>query len=140
MYESILFPTDGSPGSERACAHAIELALDQDATLHVLHVVETVAPAASLHELIIERMSERGTELVETAASDARNRGVAVTTAVEEGDPAETIVTYSSSEAVDIIVMPTHGRSELTKTIVGSVTDKVIRMGDVPVIVVKFGE
>lgn len=140
MYSSILFPTDGSPGSELARDHAIELAVDQAATLHVLHVIETVAPAASLHELIVERMSERGQELVETVASTGRGRGVKVETAVEEGDPAETIVEYATSEGIDVVVMPTHGRSELTKTIVGSVTDKVIRTGDVPVIVVKFGD
>ena len=138
MYDVILFPTDGSKGAERARDHALKLAADQDATLHVLHVVETVAPAASLHEMIIDRMTEHGQELVESVATLGREQGVTVETAVREGDPAETIVEYSTTKEVDAIVMPTHGRPELIKAIIGSVTDKVIRTGDVPVIVVKF--
>ena len=138
MFDAILFPTDGSPGAESARTYALALAADQKATLHVLHVVETVAPAASLHEVIIERMTDRGRELVETVASDGRAHGVTVETAVEEGDPAETIVAYAAENGVDLVVMPTHGRQELTKAILGSVTDKVIRTGDVPVLVVKL--
>jgi nucleotide-binding universal stress UspA family protein len=136
MYDAILLPTDGSPGSQRASGHAIELAAEQDATLHVLHVVETVSPGASLHELIAERLTERGRELVETVADEGRSRGVTVQTAVVEGDPAEEIVDYVSSRGIDVVVMPTRGRSELLKTLVGSVTDEVIRTGNVPVIVI----
>ena len=140
MYDAILLPTDGSPGAERARDHALELAADQDATLHVFHVVAAFAPAASLHDLVAERMTEQGRELVETVARLGRDRGVEVVTAVREGDPAETIVEYASSERIDLVVMPTHGRSELARTIVGSVTDRVIRTGSVPVVVVRLDE
>lgn len=138
MYDNILFPTDGSKGTEPARDHALELAADQHATLHVLHVVETVAPAVSLHEMIVERMTERGRELVESVATLGRERGMTVKTAVLEGSPAETIVEYATTEEIDAIVMPTHGRPELTKAFLGSVTDRVIRTADVPVIVVTF--
>jgi len=140
MYESILFPTDGSEGAEVARDHAFELAIDQDATVHVLHVVEAFSPAASLHEMITERMTERGTELVESVAELGQERGIPVEPAVREGDPAEVIVEYAQEEDIDVIVMPTHGRPELTKAIIGSVTDKVIRTGDVPVTVIKLTE
>jgi nucleotide-binding universal stress UspA family protein len=138
MYDAILFPTDGSPGATRAFDHALKLAEDQGATLHVLHVVDVLSPGASLHETIRERMVERGGTLVETLAAEARERGVTVETAVREGDPAATIVDYASSEGVDVVVMPTHGRRELTKAVLGSVTDKVVRTGDVPVLVATF--
>ena len=140
MYDSILLPTDGSEGAEIAQDHALELAVDQDATLHVLHVVEVIAPAASLHELIAEHMDERGIDLVKSVAEQGRERGVIVETAVIEGDPAETIIEYAAAEGIDLVVMPTHGRTELTKAILGSVTDKVIRTGDVPVLVIKLVE
>jgi nucleotide-binding universal stress UspA family protein len=140
MYDAVLFPTDGSPGSERARDYALQLAADQDATLHVLHVVETVSPGASLHDLISEQMTERGTELVESVARLGRDRNLSVRTAVVEGDPAETITGYASSEEVDVIVMPTHGRSELGRLVLGSVTDRVIRTSETPVIVVKLDD
>jgi len=140
MYASILFPTDGSAGAERAFEHALALAEDQQATLHILHVVDVVAPAASLHDMIAERMIETGTELVDSIAESASDRGVDVETAVREGDAAETIVDYAANAGIDLIVMPTHGRPELSKSILGSVTDKVIRTGDVPVTVIKFSQ
>jgi nucleotide-binding universal stress UspA family protein len=138
MYDSVLFPVDRSEGTEKARDHAIELAADQDAVLHVLNAVDGVAPAASLHELMIERLTDQGETLVESVASEAQKRGVTVEKAVIEGDPAETIVEYARSNGIDVIVMPAHSRSELEKTIVGSVTDKVIRTGDVPVLVIKL--
>ncbi len=139
MYDSVLFPTDGSEGSEQAREHALELAADQDAVLHVLNVVEVVAPGVSLHETIADRLTEQGTELVDEIADAGRERGIAVTTAVLEGDPADRIVAYASSEGIDVIVMPTRGRSGLEKVVVGSVTDKVVRSGDVPVLLVRYG-
>lgn len=138
MYDDILFPTDGSAGAEAARDHAFELAADQDAVLHVLHVVGVLSPAASLHDTIAERMVERGWTLVETLASEGRDGDVSVRTAVREGDPAEGIVSYASAEGIDVIVMPTHGRAGLAKSLLGSVTDKVIRRGDVPVLLVKY--
>ena len=140
MYNSVLFPTDRSEGAKKAREHAIDLAADQDAVLHVLNVVDGVAPAASLHEMMIERMAEEGEKLVKSVGSEAQERGVTVETAVIEGNPAETIVEYAASNNIDIIVMPAHGRSELAKTLVGSVTDKVIRTGDIPVLVLTLDE
>jgi nucleotide-binding universal stress UspA family protein len=140
MYDAILFPTDGSAGAAAARDHAVDLARDQGATLHVLHVVEVRAPGASLHDVVAEQMTERGETVVATAAEVARDCGVTVETAVREGDPARTIVDYALDADVDVVVMPTHGRPELTKTILGSVTDKVIRSGDVPVLVVKLAD
>ncbi|WP_435348345.1 universal stress protein [Haloarchaeobius sp. HRN-SO-5] len=137
MYDVVLFPINASEGTERAREHALELAADQGATLHVLHVVEVASPGASLHDMLAEKLTERGRELVDAVADAARERGIAVETHIREGDPAQTIVEYAAEEGVDVIVMPTHGRPELTKAIVGSVTDKVIRTGDVPVVVVK---
>ncbi|MFB6154312.1 MAG: universal stress protein [Haloferacaceae archaeon] len=138
MYNSVLFPTDRSDGATKAREHAIELAADQNAVLHVLNVVHGVAPAASLHEGMVERLTDEGENLVESVASEARERGVTVETAVVEGDPASTIVEYANANGIDVVVMPAHGRSELSKTFVGSVTDKVIRTGEVPVIVLKL--
>lgn len=138
MFDSILFPTDGSEGSAFARDYAFELAEDNDAVLHVLHVVEAFSPAASLHETIVERMTQRGQEIVDSVSEAGKERGNTIETAVIEGDPAETIVEYAEDEAIDVIVMPTHGRAELMKAIVGSVTDKVIRTGDVPVFVLKY--
>jgi nucleotide-binding universal stress UspA family protein len=138
MYDSVLLPTDGSPGAETARNHVIDLAADQGATLHVLHVVDVQPPAASLHEPIAAQMTRTGEELVETVARTGRERGLAVETAVLEGDLAETIVGYVASNGVSVVVMPTHGRRGLARAVVGSVTDRVVRSTEAPVLVVSF--
>jgi nucleotide-binding universal stress UspA family protein len=97
MYDAILFPTDGSEGSEVALDHALDLAADQDATLHVLHVVETISPGASLHDMIADRMTAQAEELVESVARRVQEREVDVETAVLEGEPAATIVEYADT-------------------------------------------
>lgn len=138
MYRTILFPTDWSEGSKRTREYAFDLAADQDARVHVLHVVDVVAPGVSLHEMIAAHLAERAQTRLDAVADEARAKGVEVTTALRDGDPATEIVAYAEREGVDVIVMPTHGRTELEKTILGSVTDKVIRTGSVPVIVLKL--
>lgn len=135
MYDAILFPTDGSEGSTSARDHALELAADQGATLHALYVVEALSHEASVHNMVLEELTGRGEALVEAVAELGDERGVPVETAVLEGDPAATIVDYAEANGIDVIVMPTRGHSELTKAVLGSVTDEVIRMGTVPVVV-----
>jgi nucleotide-binding universal stress UspA family protein len=137
MYDAICFPTDGSAGATRAFDHALKLAADQEATLHVIHVVDVLSPGPSLRETIRERMVERGGSLVETLAAEGRERGVTVETAVREGDPAATIDDYARRRASTSSscrrTAAGNGEGGL-----GSVTDKVVRTGDVPVLVATF--
>lgn len=138
MYDAVLFPTDGSDGSATARDHAIELAADQGATLYVLYVVEPLAHVASVRRVVVEELTEFGAELVAEVAEAATERGVRAETAVIQGDPAATIVAHAAAVGADVIVMPTHGRSGVARAILGSVTEAVIRTGDVPVLVTKL--
>jgi len=64
-----------------------------------------------------------------------RHAGFQVTTVLREGAAAAHIVEYAKAQAIDLIVMSTHGRSGFTRFFVGSVTDRVIRTGETPVLV-----
>ena len=63
--------------------------------------------------------------------------GYAVTSHAEAGEPAEEIVQYASVADVDLIAMATHGRSGLSKLIMGSVAEKVLRESHVPVLLLR---
>ncbi len=63
--------------------------------------------------------------------------GFTVTTAVREGDPAETILAYARTVSADLIVMGTHGRTGVNRVVSGSVTERVTRVSDVPVFTVR---
>jgi nucleotide-binding universal stress UspA family protein len=144
MYGTILFPTDGSKGSERAAESAVETAAAHGATLHVLHVVdEDVYKAYSGdeyvhdHEGLESALEQEGKEAVEEVAEEARDAGVEVVTTVEHGRPHDDILSYSDEVGADIIIMGTKERTGDYRQLLGSVTDRVLRTSSVPVTVVK---
>jgi nucleotide-binding universal stress UspA family protein len=144
MYDDILIPTDGSDAALAAVDHALTIAEPFDATVHALHVVETdlvghSAPAldpAEFREALREE-GARATAVVEERAAD---RGVASTGEVLEGVPENAVLDYAARRGVDLIVMGTHGRDGLDRYLVGSVTERVIRRTDVPVVAVREDE
>lgn len=144
MYDRILVPTDGSEAADSAVDHATDLARQYDAELHALSVVDTRdlrfgAPAASPNE-VEAAMEERA----ETATSRVRDRAAAedvdAVAAVRNGLPSEEIRAYVDAEDCDLVVMGTHGRTGVERYILGSVTERVLRRGDVPVLAVQGGD
>lgn len=138
MYESILVPTDGSAGVQRAIDHALDLANLSDASLHALYVVETPGAAAIPEAQVLtmeDALEEAGRDAVEQIDSRAGDRKVPAVTAIRHGVPHEEILEYADAEGIDLIVMGTHGRSGLDRMLLGSVTENVIRKSDVPVLV-----
>lgn len=168
MYDTILYPTDGSAGSEAAAAHVRELAAAFDATVHVLHVVDTREGGLGLsgafldeertgmsgesaeggylggHEErpdaddIDDRLTEHVAELM--GASTESPDGIDVVTAVVTGTPHTEILEYADEHDIDLIVMGTHGRTGVERYLLGSVTEKVVRIADPPVVTVRADE
>ncbi len=144
MYDRILLSTDGTVASEEAESHAIQLAAAHDAELHVLYVVdEDVVTAYSGDEYVdgaegpehgLEEHGEEALDGVRAAATDA---GVDVVEALEHGQPSETIVSYADANDVDLLVLGTKRRPEEYRTLLGSVTDRVLRLTTRPTTVVK---
>jgi nucleotide-binding universal stress UspA family protein len=144
MYDRILLSTDGSVASDDAEAHAIELAAEHDADLHVLYVVdEDVVTAYSGDEYVDEAegpehgLEELGEETLSELESRARGAGVDVETAMRHGQPAETIVDYADDQDTDLLVLGTKRRPDEYRALLGSVTDRVLRLTTRPAVVVK---
>ncbi|WP_265111333.1 universal stress protein [Halosolutus halophilus] len=134
MYTDVLIPTDGSDGTRRAITHGLTIADRFDATVHALSVVPE-GPLGSLESDGARRAAQRAVARVE---ADARDGGLPVTTAVRRGVPHEEILDYADEEGVDLIVMGTQGRTGLDRVLVGSVTERLVRMADVPVVTVRL--
>jgi len=144
MYENILIATDGSVASENAIGHAIGLADLHDAMLHALYVVDSdVYSAYSGDEYVDEHegpehgLEEVGEEALATVTERATDRGVEVIEALRHGRPHEEIVDYAADEGVDLVVLGTRRHPEEYRSLLGSVTDRVVRLADEPVTVVK---
>ena len=85
---------------------------------------------------LVEARITRGKEYIGRVAAQLEKAGIEVTTAMLEGGAAENIVNYPREHGIDLVVMSTHGFGGLKRLLVGSVTDRVIRSCEVPVLVV----
>ncbi len=140
MYDEILFPTDGSPASEATFEHAVAMTRAFDARIHVLYVVNTTyAGVGTAGSININSLRESGKSVLADVRKRLSDSDIEVVTELGEGDPFAEIVDYSNDHC-DLIVMGTRGRSGLDKYLLGSVTEKVVRSADVPVVTVRTGE
>ena len=149
MYDTILVPTDGSPTADRALREALDLASEIGATLHVLYVVDTSAAgwAAIGDEEFgvevnqgLEYLRKEGEEATAEAIEAAREAGVEVVTAIDDGTPYRGILEYAEEQDIDLLVMGTHGRTGLDRYLLGSTTERVVRRSPVPVLTVRHDE
>ena len=139
MYENILLPYDGSEGAAEVLHHAGELAHWADATVQVLYVADTARDSVTVVEgHTVDALVQRGEDVVAEAAKTLDTLAVSHDTDVVQGNPAPTIVEYAERYDQDLVVMPTHGREGVSRYLVGSVAEKVVRLSSVPVLTVRM--
>lgn len=139
MYTRILLPTDGSETTDRALEHALDLAGRYDAELHVLYVVDATVFANDVETgTIVEEFETMGNRIVDQTSQQAADAGIEpARTTVVRGTPHERILEYIDENDVDLVVMGTHGRTGLDRYLLGSVTEKIVRLSDAPVLTVR---
>ncbi|WP_336134531.1 universal stress protein [Natronomonas amylolytica] len=141
MYDDILVPTDGSACAAAAVEEAIGHANTHDARLHVLYVVdESRVPAEEQPELY-DALEAEGEEAIADARTRAKAADVtSIRAAIGAGAPHQVILDYADDNGIDLIVMGTHGRSGFERALLGSVTERVLRTADQPVLTVRERE
>ncbi|WP_049985719.1 universal stress protein [Halobellus rufus] len=138
MYDHVLLPTDGSDGTERVAENAIHLARENGATLHVLHVVDTdVLPVDPHSRRLADELEAAGRASMAAIHDRAAEAGVYCVEALRYGSPADEILTYADEYDVDVVVIGTHGRHGVRRALIGSVTERVVRFSEVPVLTVR---
>jgi len=137
--ERILVPTDFSECAERARSYACELARRFGAELHLLHVVPPVSLPGYVGPVPDELLQpeEGARQELEKWNDPAFEHAKGVVRSVTTGTPFVEIVRHARDQAVDLIVIGTHGRSGLTHMLLGSVTEKVVRKAPCPVLTVR---
>jgi len=138
----ILVPTDGSKCSEKALSFAGSLAKKLSAKVHVLFASETNFAGPwyyyVLDDTVAEKIHRKGHQIVDEAARELRNLGVAeVEPHLKEGHPGEVITEMAARLGADLIVMGTHGRRGLERALMGSVAREVANTSSTPLLLVK---
>jgi nucleotide-binding universal stress UspA family protein len=145
VFRRIVAPTDFSECAEEAWSLAQPVAQMLGSEVMLVHVfVEPpvygdAEAGTAAWQVLIEAERWVADEL-ERRADQARKRGIAVRTEICTGSPAAEIVELASREHADVVIMGTHGRDGLTRVLLGSVADRVIRTASCPVLTVRKPE
>ena len=142
MTKRVLVPLDGSPQSRDALQFAVEEY--PEATVLGFHVIDPIEGGYSVRTGIpisseewYEDAKEQAEALFEEAREVADDHGVTFESRTEVGRPSRTIVEYADENEVDQVIMGSHGRSGVSRILLGSVAENVVRRSTVPVTVVR---
>ncbi|MDD1667758.1 MAG: universal stress protein [Methanomicrobiales archaeon] len=141
MFQSILAAIDGSQKSGAALEAAIGEAKLHGAALHVVYVIETglfsSLPMDNTWEVIYGLLENQAKEAHVTAMKKAQAQDVAITTHLKEGHAGNEIVKLAREVGADLIVLGSHGKSNLDRILLGSVSSFVVSHAPVSTMVVR---
>ncbi|UYN89836.1 MAG: universal stress protein [Anaerolineales bacterium] len=150
MYKKILVPLDGSETAELALEHAIALARAMSAEIILLHVIDFASDLFipkvgkmrtmeewSLYRLRIEQAEEEITRYLGAKANEISQLRVLVSASVVKGYVVDSIINQARVTRTDLIVIASHGRSNLKRVFYGSVCSAILQKVDRPLLVVR---
>jgi nucleotide-binding universal stress UspA family protein len=145
MFDKILVPLDGSELAERALEPALTIARQRRGEAIIMRVPilqQVMMPGAAGYGYMLgDESLAAGSEECLAYLQDVQRRvgepSLALCAKLVEGDVAGSIVDVAAKEKVDLIVMTTHGYSGLTRWMMGSVTERVLRSARCPVLVIR---
>jgi nucleotide-binding universal stress UspA family protein len=137
MYQRILVPLDGSTLAAGVLPHVQALVKSLGAELVLLRVAFThVFPGADPIQSQVTAVQE-AEDYVSGLAKRLQEEGVRAEAKVRYGDPVEEILDHVRWDHIDLIAMATHGRTGLTRVVLGSVAEHVLRRTSVPMLLMR---
>lgn len=147
MYSRILVPVDGSPTSDAGLDEAIRLARLSGGRIRLAHLVDELPylPESATFGATVPEVNrpavERGDRLLRRRRARVADEGLAVDTVQEEGigkPLAEFVCEQVDAWQADVIVLGTHGRRGMSRLLLGSGAEQIVRRANVPVLLVRF--
>lgn len=139
MVRKMLHGLDGSDGSFRAFASAVDLARLSNAELHTISIEEVPSYAETIGEVVEEKLAANGKygEAILKAKGMASDKGVKIQTHVLVGHEVKSIVEFIKQHDFDLLVIGFMGRSALYERIMGGTCQNLVRLAPCSVLVVK---
>ena len=143
--KSILVPTDFSEYSDRAIKQAVDIAEQNNAKIYMIHVVDVLQQCAIDYCIPLEVMQKVQSDSEKEAAKKMQaeankilqSKKIEVAFDVKSGTPYEAILQEQQERKADLIVIASHGRTGILKSLIGSVAERVMREAKCPVLLVR---
>jgi nucleotide-binding universal stress UspA family protein len=145
LFAHILAAVDDSEPSQRAIATSVAAAVEYKAALTFVHAVDWVGPVSQLESSssgpadptdLIDALRQEGQALISDAVEAAKRAGVTADHRLIEDRPVDAILAGAKDVGASVIVLGTHGRRGITRLLLGSVAEGVLRASHIPVLVV----
>ncbi len=142
MFQRILVPVDGSDTSNKALVTALELARESGGRVRILHAFDEMAHLSGF-EHGVEVLAQAhlcAQKILDEALAIARASGVVADSRLVDFPGrrlGEVVADEARDHAADLVVVGTHGRRGVSRVLMGSDAEQVIRMAPVPVLVVR---
>jgi nucleotide-binding universal stress UspA family protein len=142
MYKKILVPLDGSELAQRALVQAEQIAKGFGSEIILFEVVPFMpiygSPELVTPLIVDEKQRESVERYLARIAGELKEKGFKVSTMVKTGQQvAMEIIDFAEESGVDLIIMCTHGRSGITRWLLGSVTQKVLTRAETPILLIR---
>lgn len=139
MIDKLLIPVDGSDPAKRAAKYGLELAVTYDAAVDLLHVMQKEARSGNVPEA--EHRDHGNAVLDEVLELELGAGGTpSIETHLASGKPSKVIIDHVAENDIDLVSMGRHGRSGVGEYLFGTVTERVLRSVEAPVLTVTNGE
>jgi Universal stress protein UspA and related nucleotide-binding proteins len=142
MYDDILVPTDGQPGTNEAVARGLHVARTFDATVHALFALDAQLDSGLAdddRETVREQLTSKGRTATEEVSEWGADLDVDVVTEVREGVPEDTVCEYAAEHDCGLVVMGVQAR-ETEDRHIGTTTQSVLVESPAPVVAVPSGD
>jgi nucleotide-binding universal stress UspA family protein len=147
MYNKIVIPLDGSELAEGVLPHVVEVIRDRGSHVCLLTVAQSTRVSTSVLPDLLSpfdstqeerhRVDRELTTYLETIARRLEPTAAEVQVSVRFGRPADEILAFADEASADLIAMSTHGRSGISRWVLGSVADRVLHGAMCPVLIVR---
>ena len=144
-YRRILVPVDGSRTSNKALVAALEMARERGGSVRLVHVLDELGLAVGLEYSgnVMRVAREEGQKALDAALAIVKSAGIEGDTHLLEAPGkrlGEAVADEAAAWRADIVVVGTHGRSGFSRVLLGSGAESVIRLANVPVLVIRGDE
>ncbi|MDD1677180.1 MAG: universal stress protein [Methanomicrobiales archaeon] len=141
MFQKIVSAIDGSKTSEAALLKAVDEAIAGKGELHAVYVVETglfsSIPMDNTWEVIYGLLEKEGQEALTAARQKAKEAGIDIITHMRQGRAGNEILLLAEEIGADLIVVGSHGKSNIDRLLIGSVSSHVVKYSKISTLVVR---